>query len=128
MAIIRRGFAFGASGDPDVAPRANDGSIESRNGSDNAMPVPRRKRRRDIGRRVEMYGAKLGAAEFVFMGLRGRGMACLSRKPGNQEKSDYGFLASEFPSSAFLRVSWFPAQTFISVVKLCSFKASSAPS
>jgi hypothetical protein len=29
----------------------------------------------------------------------------LSRKPGNQEKSVHGFLASEFPSSAFLRVS-----------------------
>src|SRR5687768_6412385 len=37
-----------------------------------------------------------------------------------------GFLVSEFPSSAFVRVSWFPAQTLISVVKLCLFKASSA--
>src|SRR5688500_17019348 len=49
---------------------------------------------------------------------------CLSRKPGSQEKSDHGFLASEFPSSAFLRGSWIPAQTSISVVKLCLFKAS----
>src|SRR5688500_3729466 len=49
---------------------------------------------------------------------------CLSRKPGNQEKSDHGFLASEFPSSAFLRVSWFPAQILISVVKLSLLKVS----
>src|SRR5688500_4073137 len=34
---------------------------------------------------------------------------CLIRKPGNQEKSDHGFLVSEFPSSGFFRVSWFPA-------------------
>src|SRR5687768_2033451 len=47
-----------------------------------------------------------------------------ARKPG-KIRSYHGFLASEFPSSAFLRVSWFPAQTLISVVKLCLFKASS---
>ena len=35
--------AKGASGEELSAPRANVGSIESRNGSESAMPAPRRK-------------------------------------------------------------------------------------
>lgn len=57
MPSIRRGFAAGASGDEGCAARAKDGSIDSRNGSESAMPVPRRNCRRESGRRVETYGA-----------------------------------------------------------------------
>jgi hypothetical protein len=54
MPNIRRGLAPGASGDEAVAARAKTGSIESRNGSDSAMPAPWRNRRREIGWRVVM--------------------------------------------------------------------------
>ena len=64
MPNIRRGFAPGTSGDEAVAARANGGSIASRNGSDSAMPVPRKKWRRDMARRVAMNGAP---REFDFM-------------------------------------------------------------
>ena len=47
----RRGFALGSSGDDVCAPRANVGIIDSRNGSESAIPAPWRKRRRDSGRR-----------------------------------------------------------------------------
>src|SRR5688500_11411478 len=65
MPNIRRGFAFGASGEEDSAARANAGSIDSRNGSESRMPVPWRKRRREMARRVAMKGADGG----WFMGL-----------------------------------------------------------
>src|SRR5688500_6535663 len=48
----------------------------------------------------------------------------IKQEARNQEKSAHGFPASEFPSSAFLRVSWFPAQTLFSVLKLSPFKSS----
>jgi hypothetical protein len=57
MANIRRGFAFGESGDDeDDAARAKPGNIDSRNGSESAMPAPRRNRRRESGVRVETNG------------------------------------------------------------------------
>src|SRR5690242_2518782 len=64
MPKSRRGFAPGASGEEEVAPRAKGGSIASRNGSESVIPAARRKCRRDIALRVTMKGA---AADFVFM-------------------------------------------------------------
>ena len=57
MPNIRRGVASGASGDDVSAARANGAIIESSNGSDSAMPAPRRKRRREMARRVTTNGA-----------------------------------------------------------------------
>ena len=59
MANIRRGVALAASGEVDSAARANGASIESRNGSDSAIPAPRRKWRREAAGRVQMKGAGL---------------------------------------------------------------------
>src|SRR5262245_19733286 len=66
MPSIRRGFAPGASGEDDSAARANAISIDSRNGSDSAIPAPRRKRRRDSAWRVVTNGAEAS-------GVKGRG-------------------------------------------------------
>jgi hypothetical protein len=57
MANIRRGVALGASGEEASADRANGTIIESKNGSAIATPTPRRKWRREMGCRVETWGA-----------------------------------------------------------------------
>src|SRR5436190_24238991 len=67
MPNIRRGIASGARGDADSAAFAKGASIESRNGSDRAAPVPRRKERREMARRLETKGAVQGLFVDVFM-------------------------------------------------------------
>src|SRR5688500_8596452 len=69
MASIRRGAAPGARGDDDSAARVNGAIIVSRNGSDRAMPVPRRNRRREIAWRVEANGAETASFDFEFMAI-----------------------------------------------------------
>src|SRR5688572_23053593 len=69
MPNIRRGVALGESGDSDCAARAKGAVMESRNGSDRAMPAPCRKRRREIDRREEMDGAPPVGPENGFMGV-----------------------------------------------------------
>src|SRR5687768_729622 len=64
MASILRGFAFGENGDDAGAARANVGSIDSRSGSERAMPAPCKNRRREIGRR-EIKGAMGIGCEFI---------------------------------------------------------------
>jgi hypothetical protein len=65
---MRRGLEVGARGEEDVAARANPGNIESRNGNARAMPAPCRKRRREIGRRVEMKGPDEGVGVIFIVG------------------------------------------------------------
>ena len=61
MASIRRGFASGPVGDgPPDAALAKAGRIASSSGSASTMPAPRRKRRRESARRVEMNGPTAG--------------------------------------------------------------------
>ena len=69
MANIRRGAAPGARADGDCAARANGAIIESRKGSDTAIPVPRRKRRREIFWRVETNGAETPGFDLLFMAI-----------------------------------------------------------
>src|SRR5215468_11303170 len=56
MQSIRRGAGPGASPSSSAA-RANGARIDSRNGSAIATAEPRRKRRREIGRRLDANGA-----------------------------------------------------------------------
>src|SRR5688572_25387496 len=60
MPNMRRGGVFGESGNSDCAARASGAIIESRNGSDSAIPAPFKKRRREMDCRVETYGAPVG--------------------------------------------------------------------
>jgi hypothetical protein len=57
VVLLHAGAPPGTRADCDCAVRANGAIIESRNGSDRAMPVPRRNRRREIAWRVEANGA-----------------------------------------------------------------------
>ena len=69
MANIRRGVVTDERVDGDCAARANGAIIESRNGSDRAMPVPRRKRRREIRWRLEANGAETASFDFKFIAI-----------------------------------------------------------
>ena len=80
MPSIRRGFAPGASGDEDVAARTNGASIDSRNGSERAMPAPCRKRRR--GKRPAGGYEGGGGGEWRFHGRRPAGF-----RPGDSRRT-----------------------------------------
>ena len=56
LLAVSSAFAVKTPAEYIAAARAKPGSIESRNGSDSAMPAPRRKRRRESGVRVEING------------------------------------------------------------------------